>query len=62
MNGPMCGDVGLEYPDGIEFEEVLDDGDMSSRGPRIMGCSGMTSGCRLSCLSVSCTSGISNMP
>jgi len=51
VNGPPCGDVGLEYPEdaedvedveGIEVEDI-DDGDINSRGVRIMS-SGMVSG------------------
>jgi len=51
VNGPACGDVGLEYPEdpddaddveGIEAED-MDDGDMRSREVRSMG-SGMVSG------------------
>lgn len=43
VNGPGWGDVGLEYPEGIECEED-EEGEMSSMGARSMGCSGMVSG------------------
>jgi hypothetical protein len=43
VNGQGCGDVGLEYPDGIECDED-DVGEMSSSGARSMGCSGKVSG------------------
>jgi hypothetical protein len=50
VNGPTCGDVGLEYPEdpdvddaeGIEVEDA-DDGEIRSREVRSMG-SGMVSG------------------
>jgi len=51
--GPDCGDEGLEYPDGSEVEEVDDDGEMSSRGPRRMDCSGKVRGWSVLCFSMS---------